>query len=350
MDIPEEKNEKQDRENGASWTFAGYHIEGGQIITALAHFYRGEMTRSNVWRTRLDATTNWAVVTAGVALTATFGNPDNPHFLILLVILLLMVFLGIEARRYRYYELWAYRIRLMETDFYAAMLVPPFAPSEEWAGALADSLLHPDFTISRWEAFGRRFRRNYVWILTIIGLSWIIKLFVHPTPTSYFYEAITRAAIGPVPGYIVASIGTGFCLLLALMGILTATLQESTAEVLPPAGQFWHRFIPRRLSHVPSEVRPKFAKPGRRSWQQMTTIITNHGDEIAHRITGSTTRGVTKLSGVGMYTGEDRDMLICAVPPRQVYQIKAIIRSVDPDAFVIVNPAEEIAGKGFAPL
>ena len=38
-------------------------------IGALAHLYRGEVYRSTIWRTRLDTTTNWAVVTLGVALS-----------------------------------------------------------------------------------------------------------------------------------------------------------------------------------------------------------------------------------------------------------------------------------------
>ncbi|MBI1220678.1 MAG: DUF2270 domain-containing protein, partial [Rhodobacteraceae bacterium] len=40
-------------------------------IGALAHLYRGEVYRSTVWRTRLDTTTNWSVVTLGVALSIT---------------------------------------------------------------------------------------------------------------------------------------------------------------------------------------------------------------------------------------------------------------------------------------
>jgi hypothetical protein len=43
-------------------------------IGALAHLYRGEMYRSTVWRTRLDTTTNWAVVTTGIALSVTFSS------------------------------------------------------------------------------------------------------------------------------------------------------------------------------------------------------------------------------------------------------------------------------------
>jgi len=38
------------------------------------------------------------------------------------------------------------------------------------------------------------------------------------------------------------------------------------------------------------------------------------------------------------------------VSPHQVFQVKAIVREIDPHAFVIINPAEEVAGKGFDPL
>lgn len=44
-------------------------------LGALAHLYRGEIYRSTIWRTRLDTTTNWAVVTLGVALSITFASP-----------------------------------------------------------------------------------------------------------------------------------------------------------------------------------------------------------------------------------------------------------------------------------
>ena len=45
-------------------------------IGALAHLYRGEVYRSTAWRTRLDSTTNWAVVTTGIALSATFSSAE----------------------------------------------------------------------------------------------------------------------------------------------------------------------------------------------------------------------------------------------------------------------------------
>jgi len=47
-----------------------------------------------MWRTRLDATTNWAVITAAAALTFTFNSPQSPHYVVLLVILLVLIFLA----------------------------------------------------------------------------------------------------------------------------------------------------------------------------------------------------------------------------------------------------------------
>jgi uncharacterized membrane protein len=60
-------------------------IEGKQLafspadITALAHLYRGELYRNTVWRTRLDTTTNWAVVTTGIALSSRLAAKPRPR-------------------------------------------------------------------------------------------------------------------------------------------------------------------------------------------------------------------------------------------------------------------------------
>ena len=109
------------------------------------------------------------MITTGAAISFAFSEALGDHSVIILNTLLVTLFLYIEARRYRYYELWSYRVRLMETDFFAAMLVPPFRPASDWAESLAENLLHPSFPISMWEAFGRRFRRNYMWIYMCWG-------------------------------------------------------------------------------------------------------------------------------------------------------------------------------------
>src|SRR5215831_10898406 len=91
-------------------------------IGAIAHLYRGEVYRSTVWRTRLDSTTNWAVVTTGIALSVTYSSTEASPLPLVLVGLLVSVFLLFEARRYRYFNVWRARARLLETDFYAPMI------------------------------------------------------------------------------------------------------------------------------------------------------------------------------------------------------------------------------------
>src|ERR1700719_2080321 len=104
------------------------NIEGKQSafdpadITALSHLYRGELYRSTVWRTRLDATTNWAVVTTGIALSLTFSSPTASPLPLVLVGLLVAVFLCIETRRYRFFDFWRVRAHVLEVHFFGPIL------------------------------------------------------------------------------------------------------------------------------------------------------------------------------------------------------------------------------------
>src|SRR3712207_2934191 len=110
-----------------------------EFNTALVHLYRGEVSRANTWRTRLDGTTNWAVLTTGATLSFAFSSESNTHVMILLNSLLISFFLFIEARRYRYYDLWRARVRLMETEFFSGLLVPQRDPEDgvNWRDLLA---------------------------------------------------------------------------------------------------------------------------------------------------------------------------------------------------------------------
>src|SRR5437899_10433592 len=95
------------------------HTFNAAEMGAIAHLYRGEVYRSTIWRTRLDNTTNWAIVTLGIALSTTFSSPAASPLPLVLVGLLLAVFLGMEARRYRYFNVWRARARWLELNFYA---------------------------------------------------------------------------------------------------------------------------------------------------------------------------------------------------------------------------------------
>jgi len=327
------------------WTYRGYRAKTSEFITAMVHFFRAEITRSNVWRQRLDTTTNWAVVATGATLSISFSQPNVHHGVIILNTLLVTWFLFIEARRYRYYELWSYRVRLMETDFFAAMLVPPFHPSPEWAESLAENLLSPSFPISMLEAFGRRLRRNYLWIYLILYVSWMGKSYLFPQPAMSFNEFVQRGAIGPIPGIAMVLLGIIFHLVLITIAIGTVTLTQASGEVLP-------RFGAETEQPVVDEkkgIRAWFA-PTHRRRQLLALIITEKTEAVSQRILTDLRRGVTAMPGKGMYTGTDKTILICALTVTEVHNLKAAVAKEDPQAFVIVSPAQEILGRGFNPL
>ncbi len=177
-------------------------------IGAVAHLYRGEVYRSTIWRTRLDTTTNWAVVTLGVALSISFSSPESSPLPLVLVGVLVILFLMLEARRYRYFNVWRARARWLETHFYAPMLFDGDLHMEDnWQKVLADDYMRPRYHVSFWIAAGRRIRRNYLWILVIQALAYIGKLVVHPTEVQSLREFIDRADIGPISGEVIIGIG-----------------------------------------------------------------------------------------------------------------------------------------------
>lgn len=327
------------------WTFRGYELRPGDFTTAMVHFFRAEVSRANVWRQRLDTTTNWAVITTAAIITFAFGTEGvGSHSVIILNTLLVTLFLFIEARRYRYYELWSSRIRLMETDFFAAMLVPPFSPSADWAEGVAESLLQPRFPISNWEALGRRLRRNYLWLYLLLGLVWGLKVWVHPAPAASWAEFVGRAALGAVPGQVMLIVGLVYNATLVALGLFTRGLHEATGEVLPRYG-------------VPDLV-PGGQAAGRRVWfrraarrqQFLSFIITKHADAVAKLILQKMNRGVTRLEGTGMYSGEERAVLMCATTVTEIPHLKALVSDADPEGFVIITPVQEILGRGFVSL
>lgn len=335
------------------WTYRGYSIRASEFVTAMVHFFRAEVQRANVWRQRLDTTTNWAVVATGATLSIAFSQPDVHHGIIILNTLLVVWFLFIEARRYRYYELWSYRVRLMETDFYAAMLVPPFHPSPEWAESLAENLLSPRFPISMSEAFGRRLRRNYLWILMILYASWIAKIWLFPQPAVTLDEFILRSAVGPIAGIVMISLGFLFYGALFLIALVTIRMTRATGEVLPRFGEDVEHDVRREIARSSGGKGIRgWLYPGHRRPQLLAFIITKTetAGEISKGLMDGLHRGVTALNGTGMYTGEDRSVLMCALTVTEVHNLKTIIATIDPSAFVATSNVHEVFGRGFQPL
>jgi uncharacterized membrane-anchored protein YitT (DUF2179 family) len=76
-------------------------------------------------------------------------------------------------------------------------------------------------------------------------------------------------------------------------------------------------------------------------------IISDKNEAICAAIVGELERGVTILHGQGAYTGADKKVLMCAFKQREIAAIKAAVKGIDPDAFLIVCNAHEVLGDGF---
>lgn len=337
------------------WTYRGYHLRPSEFTTAIVHFYRAEIQRSNTWRMRLDNTTNWAVITSSAAISFALSSPQNHYGVIILNSLLVMIFLWIEARRYRYYELWSLRTRLKETDFFAAMLVPPFTPHAEWAENMAESLLSPEFSISMWEAVGRHFRRNYFWIFMLLNVAWVFKIYLHPTPVLTWMDFVSRAAIGNISGEVMIALGFVLNGLIILAGILTAGLTQASGEVLPkfegmPVFRGLWRSMEVHGEHDHHPKKTETSSPRRRRQQLLAMIITTKPREVSDQIINEMRRGATSLHGQGMYSNTEREVLLVALTVTETAHLRALVQVQDPGAFVIVMPAQEVLGRGFKPL
>lgn len=76
-------------------------------------------------------------------------------------------------------------------------------------------------------------------------------------------------------------------------------------------------------------------------------IISDQSEEIARRIMDELDRGVTGLEGMGMYSGKEKRVLLCAVTRLEAMRLRRIVFSVDPRAFLISTKAHDTYGEGF---
>jgi len=189
----------------------------GEFITVLAHFHRAEIARMAGWRDRIDRTTNWAITVVAAMLSVSLSTPTAHHGVLLFAMLLVLLLLVIEARRYRFFDVYRNRVRLLERNYFAQIFAPEPGTTDNWVRVLGDDLRRPLFLINHSAAMSRRLRRNYRWMFLILLLAWILKttstnLPANATEThlvASVAEWVRNAAIGPVPGWAVIT-GVGF--------------------------------------------------------------------------------------------------------------------------------------------
>lgn len=76
-------------------------------------------------------------------------------------------------------------------------------------------------------------------------------------------------------------------------------------------------------------------------------IITERTELVVEAIARELDRGATLLQGTGTYSGQPRNVIMCAIKRRQIVQLKQLVQAIDPGSFVIFVDAHEVLGDGF---
>lgn len=185
-----------------------------EATNAMVHYYRAEMARMSSWRDRLDLTTNWAITVVAALLSVSLSTPAAHHGLSLFGMLIVSLLLYVEARRYRFYDVYRMRVRQFERHYFGPLFSgAPEGGPEPWLAMLAQDLRHPRFRIGFWRAAGRRLRRNYIWMFLILLTAWLLKI-ASPDlqqgaaldPERPIELMVQHAATGSLPGWLVIAV------------------------------------------------------------------------------------------------------------------------------------------------
>ena len=204
----------------------------GDYNAVMVHFYRGELGRIMIWRQRLDVTTNWAIMGTSAMITFGLSRPENTHLIFMFANFLILLLLNIEARRYRFYDAFRARVRMLEAHFIMPVVMQTDKMLQgDWRKVMAEDLLMPTFKISRTMALLRRFRRNYLYITLLNMAAWCTKIWIH-YPDSHTFGGFIKVLgshhpIPPVLFWVLFTLTYG---ILILLTVVSLTMKKASGE------------------------------------------------------------------------------------------------------------------------
>jgi uncharacterized membrane protein len=232
-------------------------IDSANRTTIMVHYYRAMVGRADVWRTRMDTTTNWAIGATAAIISFTLGNDSVSHYVVFIASLLTWSFLLLEARRLTFYHLWQQRVLLLEQGLIrpaisatgegsamsekgasgekgeeaAAIDAPLDAGTRgvDLSTALDAHLGRTVPTMPLTKAIARRLRRVYLYLFAVQLLAWSLKLANHPTPATSIGSVLERARIGMLPGGFVIATAIGLALVALLISITRGGVDRDPA-------------------------------------------------------------------------------------------------------------------------
>ncbi len=214
-------------------------LSSGEFVTTISHFHRAEIARMAGWRDRIDRTTNWAITVVAAMLSLSLSTASAHHGVLIFAMLLVFLLLWIEARRYRFFDVYRTRVRQLERHYFAQLFSPQPDQAANWLPILGESLRTPKFLISHWTAFARRLRRNYLFMFLVLLFAWVLKIstpslqnetagtsgLVHTAA-----EAVNNAALGLMPGWLVVAGVVGFNVALVVVAVTMGRAEAVVAE------------------------------------------------------------------------------------------------------------------------
>ncbi len=220
-------------------------VDPANRTAILVHYYRAMVGRADVWRMRMDTTTNWAIGATAAIISFALGNESVPHYVVSIATLMTFSFLLLEARRLTFYHLWQQRVLLVEDG----LIRPALSLSrdgdrqssgseepgaERVAGVDLSQALDPHLgrtvpTMPLSKAVGRRLRRVYLYLFAVQVMAWSLKLGIHPTPATSLAIAVERANVGLLPGEIVVAISVVAALIALFVSIARGGVDRDAA-------------------------------------------------------------------------------------------------------------------------
>ena len=210
-------------------------LDTKDYYNVMAHFYRGEVGRIMLWRQRLDLTTNWAIAATTGIITYALSHAEINHLVFFFANIVCLFLLIIESRRYRYYDAFRARVRMLEAHFLKPVVLRQTQHDELcWREQLAGDLTLPSFKISRSEALYRRFGRNYLWLFLIIGGAWGVKVWAHCPGAQTLRGLLPAVQNGqPLPPWLFWTLGMLFLgsMIWLLVGALRLEVYTSETDI-----------------------------------------------------------------------------------------------------------------------
>lgn len=189
------------------------------------------------WRDRLDRTTNWAITVVAAMLSLSLSTASAHHGVLIFAMLLILLLLWIEARRYRFFDVYRMRVRQLERHYFAQLFSPREDHATNWLQIVGESLRTPKFLVSTRTAFARRLRRNYSYLFFIPLVAWVLKI---STPglkedalgglVGSVDEAVRNATLGLLPGWLVCAGIAAFYVALLVAALVWGKPDTDVAE------------------------------------------------------------------------------------------------------------------------